>query len=39
MVVGIVPRTPPKVPPNFSMAMVTRVATIPAKMADRITVE
>ena len=34
MVVGIVARTPPVRPPNFSIAIVTSVATIPANNAE-----
>ena len=35
MVVGMVARTPPVRPPNFSIAIVTNVATIPANNAER----
>ena len=35
MVVGMVARTPPVRPPNFSIAIVTSVATIPANNAER----
>ena len=39
IVVGTVARTPPVLPPNFSMATVTNVATTPAKKAERRTEE
>ena len=35
IVVGTVARTPPVLPPNFSIATVTNVATTPAKKAER----
>ena len=38
IVVGRVPKTPPTIPPHFSIATVTKIATNPANNADRITV-
>ena len=38
MVVGRVPKTPPTIPPHFSIATVTKTATNPANRADRIIV-
>ena len=37
MVVGRVPSIPPMIPPHFSMATVTRIATMPANKAARST--
>ena len=39
IVVGTVAKTPPVLPPNFSIATVTNVATTPAKKAERRTEE
>ena len=37
MVLGILPKNPPTIPPNRSMARVIRIAASPANKADRIT--